>query len=170
MNGETGDAHAEAVARPGRTVWTPRVLLLGPAMVQAIVAYVIYQDLRGGARLTPVLVSVMLLALGGAGGIAAGVFGRSRRLLQFGILSALFGIALPAAILAAAAPIDNTTSTVPFLGEFNAEGLGVLVLLRILELPFWGLHAVIVIAGYLGPRRIENGTAASHTSSGPGHR
>ena len=171
VNGEPGAVHPEAAARPGGNRWTPRVLLLGPAMIQLVVAYVLYQDLRGGARVTPVLVSVMLLALGGAGGIVAGVFGRSRRLLQLGILSALLGFVLPAAIQAAAAPVDNSTSVVPFLGEFDAEGLGILLSPRMLvELPFWGLYAVVVIAGHLGSRRTENGTAASRISSGPGHR
>lgn len=168
MNGETDGVHLGPAVGPGPW-WTPRVLLLGPAMVQLVAAYIMYHDLRTGARVTPVLASVMLLALGGAGGIAAGVFGRSPRWLRFGTLSAWCGIALPAALLAAAAPIDRHASVVPLLGEFDAEGLGVLMLARIVELPFWGLYGMVAIARYVERRR-ENGTTSSPTPSAPGHR
>ncbi len=111
---------------------------------------------------------LILLALGGAGGIVAGVFGRSRRVLHVGILCAVLGFVLPIAINAAAAPVDKDTSTIPGLGDFDAEGLGLLTLIRgLVELPFWTLYALIAIVGYLGSRRLEKGIVARHMSSDP---
>ncbi len=168
--GGAGETRSDAGAQPGESCWTLRVLLLGPALMQLVVAYVLAQDLRGGGNAPAVLMPLILLALGGAGGIVAGVFGRYRKMLHLGILCALLGLALPVAINAAATPVDQSTSVIPGLGDFGAEGLGTLMLSRILvELPFWGL-AVIAMFGYLRSGRAENGMAAPPKSSGPPHR
>jgi hypothetical protein len=167
VSDETDEARADGGAQPGGSRWTPRVLLLVPALMQLAVAYLLSQDLRGGVNGAPVLVPVILLALGGAGGIVAGAFGRSQTAFHFGILCALLGFALPAAIHAAATPVDQHTSTIHGLGDFDAEGLGALMFYRMLvELPFWGLYAVIAVVGYVGSRRIENVTVPLHRSSG----
>lgn len=171
VSDETGQARADGGVQPGGSPWTPRVLLLGPALMQLVVAYVLSRELRGGANPPAVLVPLILLALGGAGGIVVGVFGRSRRVLQIGILCAALGFVLPIAINAAAAPVDKHTSTILALGDFDAEGLGTLMLFRMLvELPFWGLYAVIGMFGHLQSRRAGNGTAAERESSSPPHR
>lgn len=148
--GGTGEARSDGGAQPSESCWTPRILLLGPALMQIVVAYVLSQDLRGGVNAPAVLVPLILLALGGAGGIVAGIFGRSRQVWHLGILCALLGFVLPVAIHAAATPVDKSTSAIPGLGDFDAEGLGTLMFYRMLvELPFWGIYAVIVIVGYL---------------------
>jgi len=166
--GGTGEVPSDGGAQPGGSCWTPRLLLLGPALMQLVVAYVLSQELRSRASEAGVLVPVILLALGGAGGIVAGIFGRSRRVLHLGVLCAVLGFVLPIAINAAAAPVDKDTSTIPGLGDFDAEGLGLLTLVRVLvELPFWMLYALIVIVGYLGSRRLEKGTVARQVSSDP---
>lgn len=126
------------------------MLLLGPALTQLAVAYLLSQDLRSGVNGAAVPVPVILLALGGAGGIVAGALGRSWTVFRVGILCALLGFALPAAIHPAT-PVDQHTSRIPGLGDFDAEGLGTLMFYRMLaELPFWGLYAVIAVVGYVG--------------------
>ncbi len=144
------------------------MLLLGPALMQIVVAYLLSQELRDRASEARVLVPVILLALGGAGGLVAGIFSRSRRLFRLGLLCSLLGFAFQATINAASTPVDKGTSTIPGLGDFDAEGLGLLTLMRMLvELPFWMLYALIAIIGYLGSRRLEKGTVARQMSSHP---
>ena len=169
--GRTGDTRADRGAQPNESCWTPRALLLGPALVQLVVAYLFSRDLRAGGNAPAVLVPLILLALGGAGGIVAGVFGRSRRLFHLGILCALVGFALPVALNAAATPINRSTALLPVLGDFDAEALGTLLFMRmVVELPFWGLYGILGIVGHLGSRRAENGTAVSNSLSGPPRR
>lgn len=152
--GRAGAAPPGGGPRTGEGRWTPRVLLIGPALMQLVVAYVLSQDLQQHLRAAPLLAPLILLALGGAGGIAAGVFGWSRRLFHLGILCALLGFAVPAAIHAFSAPVDQNTSAVPGLGDYDAEGLGTLMFYRMLvELPFWGLYGVIATIGYVGSRQ-----------------
>lgn len=162
------DARPPAGAHPGASLWTPRVLLLGPALVQLVAAYLLSHELLGGVNAAPVLVPLILLALGGAGGLVAGILSRSGRAFSLGILCSLLGFGLQAVVQGTSTPVDKDTSVVPGLGTFDAEGLGTLTLIRVLlELPFWILYGLIAMVAYLGSRRTERRAVPSHLSSGP---
>jgi hypothetical protein len=147
---------------------TPRVLLLGPAALQVLVAYLLFQEMRGRPSEVGVLAPVILVALGGAGGLGAGMLSRSGRVFRLGILCSLLGFALTVLIQATSTPVDKDTSAGLGFGTFDAAGLGTLMFIRVLvELPFWVLYALIAIVGYLGSRRPGKGTVARQISPYP---
>lgn len=168
VTGEPIETRSSARVQPRGGFLTPRALLLGPAVMQVVVAYLLFQELRGRPSEAGVLAPVILLALGGAGGLGAGLLSRSRRVFRLGILCSLLGFALTVVIQTAATPVDKDTSVVLGLGTFDAAGLGTLMFTRVLlELPFWVLCALLAIVGYLGSRRPETGTVARQISSDP---
>ncbi len=130
--------------------WTWRAVLLGPAIIQLVVAYSLYRELREGVAAPAILVPVALLHVAGAAGILGGVLGRSRTGFFLGLACVILGFALPIAMNAVAAPVDKDTSSIQGLGTFDAEVLGTLMFLGMLfEAPFWLLYAAIAAWGYL---------------------
>jgi hypothetical protein len=169
VSGDAGTSRLRAGVPSIGSRWTPRVLLLGPALMQLAVASLLSRELRGGIRAAAVLVPVILLALGGAAGLAAGMFRSSGKALHLGILSSLLGFALAAVIPGASTLADTHTSVVPGIGELDAEGLGTLMLIRVLvELPFfWVLYSLIASVAYVGSRETERRTMVAPHSPSP---
>ena len=168
VTGDSIESRPPAGVHPRGSLWTPRVLLLVPALMQLVVAYLLSQQLLDRVNAAAVLVPVILLALGGAGGLVVGILRNSGRAFHLGVLCSLLGFAVPAVIQGASTPIDKDTSVVPGLGTFDAEGLGTLMLIRVLlELPFWALYGLFAIVVYLGSRRTDKRTMAPYISPGP---
>jgi hypothetical protein len=140
--------------RPGAW-WTWRAVLLGPAIIQLLVAYSLYRELRAGLAGPVILVPLALLHVAGGVGILGGVFGRSRGIFLLGLASTMLGVVFPIVMNAVAVPIDNDASSIPWLGVFDTESLGTLMFLRLLfEAPFWLLYVAIATVGYIRARAV----------------
>ena len=98
-----------------------------------------------------------LLVLTGAIGIllSRGIF------LRVALAVAALGWALPLLILTFAPQVDHHTAAIPGIGLFDSEGVGLLWLVRWLELPLWGIYAVLVAARLRRRRQTAREAASS---------
>jgi hypothetical protein len=119
-----------------------RVLLLIPALFQFLVAWT-FMELSLESHLARLVAySVALLII--TGGV--GLLSRRRRLFWLGLLGAMLGFLLPLIMGALSTPVDKDHSYLPGIGTYDAEGVGIILALRLIfEIPFWLLYGAVVL-------------------------